>query len=213
MNAVRTLALFLAAFSCGVLAHENHDAKKTSPSSSAAVVPLDASGTRDARAYFTDTELKTQDGRTVRFYSDVLAGRTVLINIIYTSCEDACPMITRQLAFVADKLDGRLGKDIHFVSISSDPERDTPQALSTFAGKNDAARAGWTFLTGDKAKVDGILQRLGQLSRSPEEHSTLLIAGNVPSKRWNKIRPDAPVAAVAERLKLLADGKGQAGQP
>ncbi|MNE62372.1 hypothetical protein D3C80_1576470 [compost metagenome] len=51
--------------------------------------------------------------------------------------------------------------------------------------------------------MDVVLGRLGQLSRSPEEHSTLLIAGDVANKRWSKIRPDAPPAAIAQRLQLL----------
>jgi cytochrome oxidase Cu insertion factor (SCO1/SenC/PrrC family) len=203
MKAPIALAAVLLFAALPSVAHEKHAPDAAAP----AVAPINEPGTRDARSYFTDTELTTQDGRRVRFYSDVLAGRTVLLNVIFTSCEDACPLITRQLAFVADKLDGRLGKDVHFISISSDPVRDTPAALQAFAKKNDASRDGWTFLTGDKAAVDIVLQRLGQLSRSPEEHSTLLIAGNVPAKRWSKIRPDAPVAAVAERLKVLANGK------
>lgn len=166
---------------------------------------VNAPGTRDARTYFTDTELLTQDGRKVRFYSDVLQGKVVLINVIYTSCKDACPLITRQLTEVRAKLGERFGKEVFFISLSSDPERDTPAALQKFAAKNDAAQAGWTFLTGSKDNVQRVLAKLGQLSQNVEEHSTLLIAGNVGAKRWSKIRPDAPVAAIAERLRLLAD--------
>jgi len=169
---------------------------------------VSAPGTRDARTYFTDTELLTQDGRKVRFYSDVLQDKVVLINVIYTSCKDACPLITRQLTEVRTKLGERFGKEVFFISLTSDPERDTPVALKKFAVKNDAAQAGWTFLTGSKDNVQRVLAKLGQLSQNVEEHSTLLIAGNVGAKRWSKIRPDAPVAAIAERLKLLADGDG-----
>lgn len=167
---------------------------------------VSAPGTRDARTYFTDTELLTQDGRKVRFYSDVLQDKVVLINVIYTSCKDACPLITRQLTEVRARLGERFGKDVYFISLTSDPERDTPAALKKFAAKNDAAQAGWTFLTGSRDNVQRVLARLGQLSQNVEEHSTLLIAGNVGAKRWSKIRPDAPVTAIAERLKLLADG-------
>ena len=164
---------------------------------------INSSGTRDAKSYFTDTELLTQDGQKVRFYSDVLQDRIVLINVIYTSCEDACPLITRKLMDVRRKMAEEIGKDVWFVSISSDPKRDSPQALKKFARDQGADEQRWVFLTGTEPDVSQVLTRLGQLSRSAEEHSTLLIAGNVSAKRWSKIRPDAPVAAIAERLKVL----------
>lgn len=168
--------------------------------------PADARGRPDARAYFTDTALLTQDGRRVQFYSDVLKDRVVLLNVVYTNCQDACPLITRKLKEVRDALGEPFARRVHFISISSDPERDSPQALKAFAAKNDADDPNWIFLTGAKPDVDVVLGRLGQLSRSVEEHSTLLIAGDVGAKRWSKIRPDAPPAAIAERLKLLAEG-------
>ncbi|MDB5901263.1 MAG: electron transport protein SCO1/SenC [Betaproteobacteria bacterium] len=165
-----------------------------------------AGGTRDARSYFTDLELQTQDGRKVRFYSDVLEGRTVLINVIYTSCKDACPLITQQLNDVRSRMPELFGKQVFFVTLTSDPKRDTPQALKKFAQKQSADVEGWTFLTGRKDRVDHILKKLGQFSEEVEGHSTLLIAGNVPAKRWSKIRPDAPAQAIVARLSDLAIG-------
>ncbi|MCQ4347446.1 SCO family protein [Pseudomonas stutzeri] len=157
----------------------------------------------EARSYFTDTRMLDQDGRELRFYSDVLAGRVVLLNVVFTRCEDACPLITRKLAEVRAALGERAAR-VHFVSLSSDPQHDSPQALKAYARKHGADSANWVFLTGEQDGVGLVLSRLGQLSRSPEEHSTLLIAGDVANKRWSKIRPDAPVAAIAERLRLLA---------
>lgn len=170
-----------------------------------ALQPVDpGTRTHDARAYFTDTDLLTQDGRHVHFYSDLLAGRVVLLNVVYTNCKDACPLITRKLKEVRETLGEELAGKVDFISISSDPERDTPQSMKAFAEKNEVVDPNWTFLTGDKHKVDLVLARLGQLGQTVEGHSTLLIAGDVAAKRWNKIRPDAPPAAIAERLKLLA---------
>ena len=147
-------------------------------------IPAKQANKPDARAYFTDTELVTQDGKKVRFYSDVLAGHTVVINVIYTNCKDACPLITQKLLEVKGQIGDLFGKQVHFVTISSDPERDTPAALKAFAKKQKANVPGWTFLTGEKKNVDFILKKLGQFSQHVEEHSTLLIAGNVPEKRW-----------------------------
>lgn len=179
---------------------EDHGASAEGP----AMETVDASRTPDARAYFTDTLLLNQHGEPVRFYSDVLEGRVVLLNVIYTECPDACPLITRKINEVREAIGEPMKERIHFISISSDPETDSPQALREFAQKNEAEDPNWIFLTGEKANVDAVLMRLGQLGQTPEGHSTLLIAGDVPNKRWTKIRPDAPAVAIAERLKLLA---------
>lgn len=195
--AARLLAAAVVACSTPLQAHTGHAVPRTE-------APAASEGTRDARTYFTDTELLNQDGRRVRFYSDVLQDRVVLINVVFTSCDDACPLITRKLNEVRAKLGERFGKEVHFVSISVDPERDSPQALKKFAAAQGADAEGWTFLTGAKADVDRVLARLGQLTAAVEDHSTLLIAGNVAAKRWSKIRPDAPVPAIAERLQVLA---------
>jgi cytochrome oxidase Cu insertion factor (SCO1/SenC/PrrC family) len=162
-------------------------------------------GTRDAATYFTNLELVTQDGRKVRFHDDVLAGKTVLINVIYTNCQDACPLITQQLLEVRKFLP-EFGRQVHFVTLSSDPARDTPAAMKKFAQKQGADVEGWTFLTGRKENLEHILKKLGQHSATVESHSTLLIAGNVPAKRWSKIRPEAPPQAIAARLMAMAGG-------
>jgi len=205
---LRAVALAAALAAGGTaLAHtESH--KPGSAANPPAVAPIagkeGAAASRDARSYFTDLELQTQDGRKVRFYSDVLQGRTVLINVIYTHCEDACPLITQHLNQVRAQLPDLFGKEVFFITLSSDPLRDTPQAMKRFAQKQGADVPGWIYLTGAKGNVEQILKKLGQFSESVEAHSTLLIAGNVGGKRWSKIRPDAPPAAIAERLKLLA---------
>lgn len=183
------------------------------PATQAVAAPDAKGGTRDAQTYFTDLELQTQDGRKVRFYSDMLQGHTVLLNVIYTNCGDACPLITQQLNDVRRRLPELFGKQIHFITLSSDPKRDSPAAMKQFAQKQNADVEGWHFLTGSKANLDHILKKLGMYSEQPEGHSTQLIAGNVSAKRWTKIRPDAPPAAIAERLSTLAGEPGTAEVP
>jgi cytochrome oxidase Cu insertion factor (SCO1/SenC/PrrC family) len=207
----------LAAVMClasGAWAHGDTQ-KPRAGAPQAAVAPVaandGASGTRDARTYFTDLELQTQDGRTVRFYSDVLAGRTVLINVIYTHCKDACPMITQQLNGVRRQIPELFGKEVFFVTLTSDPKRDTPQALKRFAKEQGADVGGWTFLTGRSEHVEHILKKLGQFAQEVEAHSTMLIAGNVAAKRWSKMRPDAPPQAIAARLQVLAEARAAQG--
>ena len=158
-----------------------------------------------ARAWFTDTSLLTQEGKQVRFYSDVLKDRVVVISFLFTRCTTACPMIAARLNRIREQLGERFGRDVSFISISVDPEHDTPQRLAEFARKHQAAHPGWTFLTGKKEDVNQVIARLGQYVENVEGHSTLLIAGNEKRKHWTKIRPDEPSTAVAERVRQLAE--------
>jgi len=170
--------------------------------------PVDARAR--ARAYFTDLEVQDQDGRRLRFYSDVLAGKVVVINFIYTRCEDACPLITKAILDVKEWIPEIFGKQVHFVSISLDPVNDTPERLRAFAESNGADVEGWTFLTGSRDNISLILKRLGQCANELEAHSRLLIAGNVPAKRWSRIRAESPSLAIAERIRALAAAGMQA---
>ncbi|MDH3279865.1 MAG: SCO family protein [Gammaproteobacteria bacterium] len=157
-----------------------------------------------ARDYFTDLPLITQDGEQVRFYTDVLKDRVVLINFVYTNCKDTCPLMTQMLLMVRDRLGELFDNPVHFVSISTDPERDTPQALTEFAKQQKADDPGWVFLTGEKNNIDFILKRLGQYTPQFEAHSTLMLAGNVRTRHWMKIPPMTPVPAIVVRLQTLA---------
>ncbi len=160
-----------------------------------------------ARSYFTDLSVVDQDGQERRFYSDVLKDRVVLINFIFTSCDHACPMITQHLVSVKDQLGHDLSRRIHFISISVDPERDTPEALRTFMKKQEVdMQPSWEFITGDKVNLDTIIKKLGQYTESIDGHSTLLLAGNVNNSHWMKIQANLPPQAIAEKLKLLVLG-------
>lgn len=183
-------------------AHEGHAQQAPQPQPAPQTM-ASGGGTRDAQTWFTDTVLKDQNGRELRFYSDVLKDKVVMLNVIFTHCTDACPLITRKLREVREAMGPELAERVTFVSISSDPQNDTPAALKAFAEKQGVDGPNWLFLTGDKASVDLVLGRIGQFLPSPEQHSTQLIAGDVAGKRWSKIRPDAPPVAIAQRMQLL----------
>ena len=81
--------------------------------------------------------LITQDGQTVHFYDDMIKGKIVAVNFIYTSCLFTCPLETARLAQVQRLLGGRVGKDIFFYSISIDPDHDTPAVLKDYMAEFD----------------------------------------------------------------------------
>lgn len=158
-----------------------------------------------ARNYFTDTVLVDQNGKKHRFYSDVLDGRIVMINVMYSNCLGACPLMTKKMGHVKDEVGARFGKDIFFVSLSNNPERDTPEALSKFAKKQNAVHKGWYFLTGEKPVLEKIVRKLGFYSNNYEEHTSLLLAGNTRTGHWIKIKPSTPLPGIVIKLNQLAD--------
>lgn len=158
-----------------------------------------------ARDYFTNLEVIDQDGNRLRFYDDVLKGKVVAINFIFTNCQGACPLMTQNLSMVRDMLGVELGTDIHFVSISIDPVRDTPAAMKEFAETHRADQKGWRFVTGNPENLGYIVKKLGQYTDDVEAHSTLLIAANVRTAHWTKIPPNVPPNGVVERLRLLIE--------
>ncbi len=166
---------------------------------------LSTSGSRadKARAYFGDDILTDQDGQQLRFYTDLLRNHTVLINVVFTHCDDACPLMTRLLRQVRGHLGDEFGSEIYFLSLSIDPQRDTPQDMKAFAQRHQVDEPGWRFLVADEATMQEVLGRLGQWSDRPESHNTLLIAGNTSRAHWTKLRPDTPPDKIAERLRSL----------
>src|SRR6058998_2034096 len=137
--------------------------------------------------YFPNVPLVTQDGTTVHLYDDLLKGRSVAINVMYTSCKDECPLETARLAQLQRLLGERMGKDIFFYSITIDPKRDTPKVLKAYAEKYGVG-PGWLFLSGKDEDIRLATKKLG-LSRvrdaaSKDGHSASLMVGNEPSGLW-----------------------------
>jgi protein SCO1/2 len=106
-----------------------------------------------------DFALTSQDGAEVTLQS--LRGKVVAVTFIYTSCPDVCPMLTDKLAHIQDELGSDFGSKVAFVSITTDPERDTPEVLKGYAEAFEANLAGWSFLTGEPAAVLEVVHRYG----------------------------------------------------
>ncbi|MGK3991616.1 SCO family protein [Sorangium sp. So ce136] len=137
-----------------------------------------------AEKYFTNTELVDQHGRAHRFYDGLLRGRKVLINFAFTSCKGACPAMTENLARVQALLRAR-GERVTLLTITVDPENDTPAALQRYAAKFKAGE-GWYFLTGTPENVAAVLRRLGGQVQRPEEHMMTLLVGDTSTGVWLK---------------------------
>ena len=126
--------------------------------------------------------LTSQDGALVALAD--LRGKVVALAFIYTGCPDICPMLTQKMVDVQDALGADFGKKIAFVSITLDPDRDTPEVLKDYAQFWGAKPEGWSFLTGSLEAVRDVTRRYGVFFAKKEdgsvEHSqltTLIDAG------------------------------------
>src|SRR5712692_11871739 len=110
--------------------------------------------------YFPNVLLRTHENKTVRFYDDLVKGKVVLINFMFTSCKRFCPVTTPNLVKVQAALGDRVGRDVFLYSISLDPATDTPEVLTKYANAVGAG-PGWTFLTGKAEDIGKLRRRLG----------------------------------------------------
>ena len=171
------------------------------------LVPTAAIASPWGRNYFPNTELITQDGETVRFFDDLIEGKIVAINFIYTSCPDSCPLETAQLMQVQEILGDRLGTDIFFYSISIDPEVDTPPVLKEYKERFGAR---WTFLTGDEDEIIQLRRKLGlyveEIQDGSNNHNISMIIGNQATGRWMRRSPLENPYVLADQLGNWLDG-------
>ena len=139
--------------------------RRTGPAASDDPAPAGAGA---AAEYFTDVALVNQYGQTMRLYTDLIKGRTILVVPFFTSCASACPVIQRTLATLQTRLGDRLGRDIVIVSLTVDPARDTVERLRTYA-EGASARPGWFFLGGSPANVELANLNPTDMAPNPED--------------------------------------------
>jgi protein SCO1/2 len=106
-----------------------------------------------------DFALTSQDGAPVKLAD--FRGKVVAVTFIFTRCTATCPVLTPMMSFVQDRLGSDFAEKIAFVSITVDPERDTPEVLKDYAQAFGANLAGWAFLTGAPAAIREVTQRYG----------------------------------------------------
>jgi protein SCO1/2 len=136
-----------------------------------------------------NVELVAHTGQKVRFYDDLIKDKKVVINFIYATCNGICVPVTARLAEVQRLLQGRVGRDIFFYSISLKPEEDTPEVLRRYAEAHQAG-PGWLFLTGKPADIETLRRGLGFTDLDPAKdadttnHVGMVRYGIEAEMRW-----------------------------
>ena len=131
-----------------------------------------------------NTHILDQNGKQLNFYNDLIKGKTVAINFIFTTCTTVCPPLTATFRKVQQTAAER-GLDVKLVSVSVDPVIDTPERLRAFAEKFNAG-AGWTFVTGEKGEIDSLLQSLGVAVTNKNDHTPMILIGNDSLDYWTR---------------------------
>jgi protein SCO1/2 len=148
-----------------------------------------------SRTRMPDVPVRDQNGRQLKFYSDLVKGKTVAINFIFTTCTTICPSLTATFRRVQQDLATR-APDVQLISVSVDPITDTPERLRDFATRFKAG-PGWTFVTGDKADIDSLLVGLGAAAANASDHTpTILVSNDVTGYRTRAYGLSSPAALV-----------------
>lgn len=154
------------------------------PSSDSTSEPNSAAESAFSSARIPDVQVLDQHGKQLNFYSDLIKGKTVAINFIFTTCTAICPSLAATFRRVQQEAAAR-SLDVQLISVSVDPITDTPERLHDYAAKFKAD-PGWTFVTGDKVHIDSLLQGLGAAVSNKNDHTPMILIGNDASDSWTR---------------------------
>jgi protein SCO1/2 len=178
----------------------------------ASTLPALADPTRplhqDGADWFTNVEVTGHDGRTYRFFEDLLRDKIVMINFFYTDCDELCPLATQNLTVVRDLLNARTGAPVFMYSISLRPARDTPERLAAYA-RTYGVGPGWLMLTGKPDDIELLRHRLGFVDSDPlqdadpEQHLGTVRIANEPMHRWIMTPALVNPAAIVRSVKRV----------
>jgi protein SCO1/2 len=164
---------------------------------------------------FANVPLTNQYGRRLRFRDDLVGRRALIINTMFTVCRGTCPGTSSRLASLRTILSPVFGDDLMILSISLDPEQDSPQVLRRYASVYGADRpreglCEWQFLTGAPAEVDRLRRSLGFYDLDPRvdgdltRHAAFLYFGNPGKDRWAALPSDLREPLLVEAIRRVA---------
>lgn len=155
-----------------------------------------------------DVPVIDQDGHQRRFFTDLVEGKTVAMNFVFTTCTTICPPMGANFGRLQRELGERVGDEVHLISVSVDPATDTPERMRSW-GQNFGAAEGWTLVTGERSEITRLLKALEVFTPDVTEHSPVVLLGNEPDAEWTRAYGLAPPAKLAEILTGL--GSSAAG--
>ncbi len=159
-----------------------------------------------ARLEVPDLSLVDHLGRPISFYRDLVAGKVVAMNFIFTSCTTVCPPMGAAFGRLQTALGDHFGKDVTLVSVSVDPVTDTPERLRAWSRQFEA-RPGWTLVTGDRATVQRLLKELDVFTANAADHTPMVLLIDDQHGRWQRASGLTAPERLAELLTQMAIGQ------
>ena len=154
---------------------------------------------------FPDVVLVNQRGEPVHVHRDLVQGKVVVMNFIYTRCTTICPALGVSFARLQELEQARLGREVNLVSVTLDPETDTPERLRAWGERYHAA-SGWTLLGGAPRDVEQLLKALSVYTAVKESHVPIVLAGNDRTGRWRRAHGLTTPAQLHEIIDRLRAG-------
>ena len=155
--------------------------------------------------------LTNQDGKSLSLAS--LRGKVAVVTFIYASCSDTCPLLTAKMVGIQKRLGGDFGSRVYFISVTVDPERDTPEVLGRYARAHGANLGGWAFLTGSPAQIREVSRSYGIFVKKQErgdvDHTfltSIIDADGILRVQYLGVRFD-PKEMLRDIRSLLREGK------
>ncbi len=150
-----------------------------------AVLAGDAEAQRRGPEFFSNLPVVNQNGEQLKFYDDLIKDKIVIVMFIFTSCTDICPLTTARMTQIEDRLGDLVGREVFIISLTVDPENDTPERLKAYS-QAFGTGPGWTFVTGKPADIRAINYRLGERSKILSEHRNEIVLGNDVTGEWQR---------------------------
>ena len=176
----------------------------------AAQAPGESKSRNAQTGLFPNIPLVDQNGKTVMFYDDMVKDKTILLNFFLIGCQDGrCPIATANLRKVQDLLGDRMGKDVFFISVTLQPELDSPKILKKYADSFEV-KPGWSFLTGKPQDIETLRRSMGYVDPDPERdrdltnHIGMARYGNDKFNRWGAVSLRSSPTNIASTFQWLA---------
>jgi len=168
-----------------------------------------------ARVTLHDIQLVDVDSQTIRFKSEAVGNRIVIVGFIYTSCTTICPVTSAVLADVQTRLTKKLGEgfgqEVRLITLTVDPATDTSERLKAYAANFASSAAGWLWLTGEKPQVNRVLTGLGAYAADFTRHSGAVLVGDARSGDWLRFYGIPNPTEIVDRVDQLLAARSASG--
>jgi len=166
-------------------------------------------GRSQHRYQVPDVELLNQAGQTVALRQLISDERPILVQFIFTSCQTVCPLLTATMAGAQEEL-RRIRPDTRILSISIDPEQDTPRRLAHYA-EQFAARGDWVFLTGSRNQVHQVLRAFDALYAGGNKmnHKPYTFVRKAQSDTWLRLIGNLGSAQLVQEFRAFLAGESE----